>query len=338
MQIDREFAKLMQKIPNPGLIKHLIEVYFWDDNPPDSRYASSHWQYFGELFDVTMDDTGELTRLRGEGFGVPKWHGYGHRLIDSMCSLSIWALLPNKREVLRLRSVAKQICRRMGLDLTSDLIRQLFNLALIKRNLANADIHHQELTFLMIGDGYGVLSALTKAVFPLSTIVLVDLGKTLLFQAYYCQLAHPTLSHRLVEPDATLEHADFVYCSAEQLDYLEHSEFDIAVNVASMQEMDNGTVGRYFEFLRSHLKSNNLFYCLNRDTKTLIGGEISEFSQYPWAEGDNHLVDGDCDWYRYYFSRGAPGVGLFTFGRRIPLVNLFDGTHHHRLSVLETND
>jgi len=213
----------------------------------------------------------------------------------------------------------------------------MYSLSLIRRNLSNAGIDNQGLTFLMIGDGYGVLSSLVKAIFPESTLVMVDIGKTLLFQAYYCQMAHPAGVHRMVGSTDDIGDADFVYCPTEKLDMLSNSKFDVAVNIASMQEMTNATVDRYFRFLRSNLNPNNLLYCLNRDSKTLIGGEITEFLQYPWQKGDRNLLDEDCPWYRYYFSRGAPGIGKYIFGVRLPFVNLFDGTHHHRLSIMETD-
>jgi len=54
----------------------------------------------------------------------------------------------------------------------------------------------------------------------------------------------------LVDKETDLGQADFLYCPAETLHALEKYRFDIAVNVASMQEMTSATISRYFDFMR----------------------------------------------------------------------------------------
>jgi len=312
-------------------------MYYIDANDTlDEEYISSHWRKFTKLFDVTVDGNGEITSLKAEGFSVSQWSGFRHRILDTISSLHTFALSPNKRQAISLLFMAKRICRRMGLDLTTDVMRQVINLAIIKNHGPSAETRHKNLKFLMIGDGYGVLSALVKVVFPKATIVMVDIGKTLLFQAYYCQKAHPEYNHVLVNSVKNIDDADFVYCPTEYLESLSASKFDIAVNTSSMQEMKSETVEGYFGFLRSHLQPHNLFYCLNRESKTLIGGEVSDFLMYPWDPEDILILDRECPWYRYYMARGAPGLGKYVFGLRIPFLNLFDTPHLLRLANLKT--
>lgn len=185
------------------------------------------------------------------------------------------------------------------------------------------------------------MSALIKELFPNSLICLVDLGKILLFQAHYCEKAHPECLHRLVlDSSDTINQSDldFLYCPAEYLEKLDELSFDIAINIASMQEMNQTSINTYFDFLRHHMSSNNLFYCCNREEKEMPGGEISKFLSYPWRKEDFHLVDEYCPWHLYVFSFGRAKNGPQLFKIRIPFINYFDGPIMHRLTVLFTEN
>lgn len=331
---------MQSAIPNQDLIQHLIETYYRDDTDPQERkdreFISSHWRHYGDLLKVQVDAEDNLISLRGVAFGACQWSGPSNQLLDQICILSHLVHLPHRRRLLELKVISVKVCDAMGLDPTLDVLRQVCSLALLERNLPD-DMRSKRMHVLMIGDGYGVLSALFKAVFPDSTIVMVDIGRVLLFQAYYCQKAHPSCVHELASEIADLDDIDFVYCPTEHLATLEGFKFDVAVNIASMQEMNAFTVARYFAFLRKCLQPSNLFYCCNRESKTLVGGEVSEFPKYPWQDDDRFLVDGYCLWHRYFFSRGRAKNGPYLFGIRIPFVNYYDGSTRHRLAVLATD-
>lgn len=327
----------MQKaVPNQSLIKHLVESYYLGAAGREQRgLVSSHWEYYSNLFQVAINKEGNLTELSGVGFGACQWTGLPHRILDQLCVISHLIHLPRKVQILRLRRVAARLCKAMGLDPTLDVLRQVYSLDLINRHIP-ANMIAKRLSVLMIGDGYGVLSALFKSVFPNSSIVLVDIGKTLLFQAYYCQKAYPGLEHVLVDLVTDLDQADFVYCPSEDLDRLGKFKFDLAINITSMQEMNMATIIRYFDFLRQHLHRDNLFYCCNRESKTMPGGEVSRFLDYPWCSKDQYLVDETCQWNRYYFQwRDAENRPRF-LGVPVPLFSLYDGKIVHRLARLAT--
>lgn len=324
-------------VPNQGLIRYLIENYYQGGIKSGQReFISSHWKHYSQLFDIQVDPEGNLVSLSGIAFGTCKWGGLGHRFLDQLCGLSHLAHLPHRKKVLRLTAIAAKVCDTMGLDPTLDVFRQVCSLELLERNLPD-DMHHKRMHAAMIGDGYGVLSALFKSIFPNSTIVMVDIGRTLLFQAYYCQKAHPESVHELAGTFTDLDSVDFVYCPAEDLETLERFKFDIGVSIASMQEMNVPTIARYFAFLRKCLEPVNLFYCCSRESKTLVGGEVSEFLKYPWQDGDWFLVDEYYPWQRYFFSRGRAKNGLYLLGVRVPFVNFYDGKHMHRPAILATS-
>jgi hypothetical protein len=206
---------------------------------------------------------------------------------------------------------------------------------------------------LIIGDGYGFLASLFKEIYPNAKLTLVDLGKTLLFQAYYCQLAHSICRHDLAsslsDRDLVDGNYDFLYCPADRLQCIDKTRFDLAVNVASMQEMNAESVATYFDFLRLHrmpplkasthslthsLTHSSLFYCCNRERKVMPGGEVQEFARYPWLDSDAHLVDEICPWHRIFFGYELITNGPSLLGIRIPFVNYYAGSIRHRLTQL----
>ncbi len=331
---------MQSTVPNEDLIQHLLKTYYRNDAEQQEgggkEFISSHWRHYGDLCEAQTDGKGHLGLLKGAAFGTCQWSGRRHQLVDQICILTHLAHLPHRRRLLELKAIAAKICDAMGLNPTLDVFRQVCSLALLERHLTR-DMRCKRLNVLMIGDGYGVLSALFKELFPDSTIVMVDIGRVLLFQANYCQKAHPNYIHKLVSRDVGADSIDFMYCPAEHLAMLERFEFDIAVNIASMQEMNSSTIADYFTFLRKHLRPGNLFYCCNRESKTLVEGEVSTFLDYPWQDDDRFLMDGFCPWHRYFFARGHAKNGPHLFGARIPFVHYYDGIHRHRLAVLATH-
>jgi hypothetical protein len=164
---------------------------------------------------------------------------------------------------------------------------------------------------------------------------MLDLGQSLFFQAFHCQKAHPASVHAL-SGTAEAVGADFVYCSSDTIDSIALLEFDVAVNVASMQEMTPATVAAYFLMLRRQLRPANLFYCCNREFKRLPDGQTSVFSEYPWADDDQVLIDEPCPWHQYHFTPRWTGRSPRIAGVPIPGVSYYDGVHRHRLAVLST--
>jgi hypothetical protein len=324
-------------IPNRGLIRYLIDNYYQGGgNSQETDFVSSHWKYYSGLFNVELDSKGSLVALSGTGFGTYKSTSLIHRILDQLCMFSHLLHLPHRKEIIRLLIITAKICNTMGFDLTFDVFRQVCSVELIKRKLPR-DMIPKRMYVLMIGDGYGILSALFKSIFPNSTLVMIDIGKTLLFQAHYCQKAHPNCVHKLASRVTDLDSADFIYCPVEHLEKIARFEFDGAVNIASMQEMDIVTIAQYFDFFRQNFYVNNFFYCCNRESKTLKGGEVSKFMEYPWQDGDRYVIDGYCPWHKYFFSPKRSKNGLRLFGIRVPFVNYYDGKHMHRLAVLTCN-
>ncbi|MBI3011140.1 MAG: putative sugar O-methyltransferase [Candidatus Omnitrophica bacterium] len=325
-------------LPNPELVQQLFQAYYATEPARQEAYVSSHWADYSGQFDVIMDSEGSIRKLVGRGFGGMTTRNPLEVLVQYAGHLSYLSWLPNRREILALMRVAQPVCLAMGFFLSFDAFRQLCALALIRGWMSPA-VRAKRLTVLMIGDGYGFLSSMVKTLYPRATLVLVDIGRTLLFQSIYCQRAHPTARHYGMTGDrlneaATLADHDFIYCPTEYLDAVRPLRYDLAVAIASLQEMNAATVERYFRFLRDRLHEDHLFYCCNRESKVLRGGEVSTFAGYPWDPRDRHLVDERCPWYQYACSWRTCGPGPRLFGLRVPFINAFDGPFRHRLSIL----
>ena len=72
---------------------------------------------------------------------------------------------------------------------------------------------------------------------------------------------------------------------AKNLELLELLNFQLAINIASMQEMHPDVVSSHFSDLGSPgslgLRERKWFYCCNRETKILPDGIIVNFKEYP---------------------------------------------------------
>lgn len=307
--------------------------YRTDHTPPD--LVSSHWREYHK--EIKLDFSGdEMDTLKGVGFGYESNVSWYQKIPNWMTNISYLGILPNRMDLLRLIPIARKIAKKMNCSFTDDCSRQVCTLALLKVHMPP----ERKIRVINIGDGHGFLSALIKEVFPNSTICLVDLGKTLLFQHHFCSKAYPQKKHCLILEQKNFQEidADFIYCPAENLSLLDSFSFDVAINIASMQEMNEKTVEYYFNFLRKHLVKNNLFYCCNRIEKHMPDGEISSFFLYPWDKNDRYLIDENCPWQKFFFDIHQTFRGPKIFNVRLPLINYFDGETWHRLSVLKTSN
>ena len=322
---------------NKDLNRYLFETYYQAvESSPDDEFVSVHWMEQRQILQASDDESNGPMPSGNFNWGC-KWNGLSRRIFDPIETLSHLMFLPNKLRLLGLSATAAKVCKRMGLDLTFTVFRQVCSLELLQRNLP-AELNSPHINILVIGDGIGVLSALLKAVFPMSTIVMVDIGKTLFYQAYHVQKAYPQGRHKLASDAPHPEDPDFAYCPTERLDDLENYRFDIAINIASMQEMTPETIERYFRFLRSNLNESNLFYCFNREHKTLGSGVETAFLDYPWQEDDLYLVDEYCPWPSFFIGRQQTPNRPRLLGIGIPYVKYYDGRFRHRLAVLKTSD
>jgi SAM-dependent methyltransferase len=313
-------ANRLDALPAAEIVHGLLARYF--DDTSAEQGASSHWRLYASRFSIERAADGTLVAAEGAGFGSASWTNWRHRIADQLTIAAHLARLPGRISLWRRYRRLVVVAQRMGQSATFDAFRQACTLELLDRHAATRTGAGPRV--LVIGDGHGILSALLKDRWPDARLTLVDLGRTLLFQTLNCQRAYPALEHGIAIAGSPLPQVDFLYCPADQLAALESATFDVAINVASMQEMTAATVAQYFAFLRRRMTNDNLFYCCNRESKTLPGGEVSAFSAYPWSIGDQVLLDELCPWHQYYLALHPR------------MLRRYDGPHRHRLARLAT--
>jgi hypothetical protein len=307
--------------------QRLIEQFYFDGAVISDGNASSHWKHFSK--NISIDITKEKAEFIGFGFGESGQLGFLRGLYAWVSILLHLRKLSDARlsqYVKRARSIVKK----MGLCFSFDAFRQAATLNFLaghfERNVIPGRI-------LVIGDGHGILSALIHAEYPQSQIILVDLGAVLLFQSHYLHEAFPEALQSHIEEGAEKCHgSSFIFCPSGDLELLS-LEIDLAINVASMQEMNPLTIANYFIFLRK--SKTKLFYCCNRLEKFLVGGEVTRFMEYPWRFLDVHIVDELTPWHQWFFAIGGSSSNVKCRGMPVPFIHQYDGPHWHRLTRLQ---
>lgn len=295
----------INELPNPDLVKTLYEQYYLNDITPDEM-VSSFWKEFIQKINVIIDNNGEIKSFRGYGFGGLQHTHVINRIAHYLSNISHFIRLPYKKDIRFLSNFAKQNLKIINCNLSPECFRQICSLSVIRKYFKAEDI--DKFHIIIIGDGSGFLSSLLKKIYLNSKITLVDIGKVLLFQAVNLQKIYPNCIHSILlgENSNNFNKFDFLYVPAEKLFEIKYIKYKLIINIASMQEMNYQTINNYFKFIRLNATKDNIFYCCNREIKILPAGEIIEFAKFPWSKEDNHFVDEECPFLKYYFSGIAP--------------------------------
>jgi len=305
--------------------EQLVDSYYFGENA-SMEVVSSHWREEDRHF--RMDEAKEGGRLFScAGMGPVRWESSEQQKLDLWCQRIHRIHVKQARQGRQFLLSCSDLLERAGIDPTLDVLRHACTATLLDSVKPREGYQR----ILLIGDGYGVLGVLLKQLNPEAQMVYVDLGKSLAIQANLNQGAFPEASQSIVSRPEVDESADLLFCPAEKSEWLANYRFDLALNVASMQEMTPEIVKDYFRLLRKTLRGPRLFYCCNRLHKTLPDGEISEILNYPWTDNDRFLIDEPCPWQQYFFATWKAKRGVQLAGFRLPYVNLYDGAHHHRL-------
>lgn len=229
------------------------------------------------------------------GFGDLKYNKPWHKITNWFCIRSYLKSLENSALIFGLLPQAKSVCKKLKTHFTYDCFRQVCSLAaVLKYNNFPREI-------LIVGDGFGFLSCLCNRIFTDSRIVLVDIPEIL-------EIQKKVVSAEFYTPD--------------RIDEI-NGNFDVIINISSMQEMTVKMVDEYFRLFRRVISQDGLFYCCNRVKKKLYDGEVLEFFKYPWKKNDKILIDEEPSFYKYSYYCLPP------FKRS------FDGAMWHRLTKLE---
>lgn len=287
----------------------------------DEASASSHWRAMHDTFRLAE---GTVSGARGFGTYSPGSHrieAFAHRILQRP-----WrALGAAYADFDRIDRLADALAARQGRIYDLDMLRQALTLAYLEAQVP-ATLNGGK-TLLVIGDGYGTFAALALAAFPRLKVVTINLVKSLIVDLHFISRGVPGADVGLATGREGLHAAladdglRVIALRADDCALLSEVPASLAVNIASMQEMDPPTIARYFQTMRS-MAAPVTFYCCNRERKSLPDGTMVAFAEYPWQDEDRVLDDGLCPWHQRYYSA------------RPPFVHRFDGPIRHRLAVL----
>lgn len=234
----------------------------------------------------------------------------------------------------RIDRIARQVTREQNRTYDLDVLRQTLALTMLRAHLAERRAATP--TGCVIGDGFATMTALLLASGTCRRVIAVNLSRTPLVDLWYLKLwlgdAAFGASVDLVTGEADLQRAladekgpnRVIAIRASDHELLRRCPVDLAINIASMQEMDPGVTAGYFADLRAAASARPVtFYCCNREEKTLPDGTISRFSGYPWSPEDAVLLDEPCPWHQHYYAI------------RPPFYRPYDGPHRHKLVVFD---
>jgi len=286
---------------------------------------SAYWQEELENFSVGAD--GSVSGQAALGNASAKgstFNKFAHSFLQ--WPLHRLAQFPGRTDCIRL---GRLIAERQNRQITFDILRQCFTLALIREHL---DLSPAGECNLVIGDGYGVMSALLLLHAPHRRTIALNLTKPLLLDLAYVHRAVPDIRLALVangeEMRAALadESIRLIGVRADDFQSIHEAAVGLAVNVASMQEMDPLVIDEYFCLLRGNKAEQTAFYCCNKLYKRLSDGTELRFNDYPWRPGDGILHDSICPWSQWYYDK-TPPFWHYRSGK--------DRVIWHRLALLE---
>jgi hypothetical protein len=290
--------------------------------------ASSHWRKYHEGF-----------RFSGEGFEGLQGFGGHHRaawhreLFHKILQRRFRRMAEGLPFFPAADAAAAGIAAAQGRDYDLDLLRQALTVAFLKAKVPGR--LGPQATVCVIGDGLASMSSLLLSLGLARRVLLVNLSKTLLVDLWYLRqwmgaeafAQRVSLASGIDDFGAPISSGagELLAIEATRQSLLGRLDFHLAINIASMQEMDPPVIAGYFAALRvasARVAGGTAFYCCNREEKILPDGTVTRIGDYPWREDDEVLVDELCPWHQVFY------------GKRPPFYRPYDGPVRHRLAVL----
>ncbi len=298
-------------------------------NPYPQEHTSPYWRAEGE--NLTIRREGEEISFRGFGIDASLRPGIAWKAFHALERASYRRTTARLRSYNKTWAALRKLAREMSLPISYDIWKTAAITAVLADHWENRRLSPR--TFVIIGDGCGILGALVRRIRPGARLFCIDLPKALVFQSSLHSRADTTARlSRVSGPERSAAEVTFVL--PQEMESIPDA-IDCAINIASMQEMNASSIRSYFHFLRKRSGPDSHFYCVNRKEKELPGGEVARMEDYPWDPGDKIFLDGPCPYYTHTLSRCMRPAGPRLLGIRIPFISAFDGPMLHRLAHLE---
>ena len=156
------------------------------------------------------------------------------------------------------------LCLHHDRDVRLDLVFKYRSASLIRTGLDTTD---RARDVLEVGAGYGALAALLAGNIPIKSYTIVDLPQNL-------RQAQQFLNDQLSRVEL-----DFRFLTPMQFAF-DNSEYDLAINEASISEMRKTTAAAYINEIHSRLRDEGLFFWQNGRARGLNSDVTLRFSDY----------------------------------------------------------
>lgn len=308
-------------------------AFLSDEVIKDDPGSSSHWNKFHSDFQFTGNG---FKGLKGFGGSSKPYTGLKY-LMSKVLQEKFRRMGKLNKSFLQVEKTFKGILERQGRAFDLDVLRQIITVSYLKDQLPNKLCPSS--TTVVIGDGFGTMATLLLANNFAKTVILVNLNKTLMVDLWYLKkffgdekfqksvkLITEYNDLASLEKKGDLGETRVIAIQASNHEILKDCPIDLAINIASMQEMNPQYIRNYFDDLYAVAATRDLdFYCCNREEKTLPDGTIIRFKDYPWNSLDSILIDDLCPWHQQYYYYIPP------------FYRPYDGPVRHQLRTLTKN-
>lgn len=306
--------------------------YLSDQIKLSDNTSSSFWDYYHSDFNF---DGKSFTGLKMLGDNHNNTSSIKNRLntiVDRLFKPLYYKYSSNKKRFKEIDRINYQNSINSNSRNNLSRIRHSLTLDFLLENLgANLS---QNSNVCVIGDGYANMSSILIASKTAKKIFLINLNKSLLLDLVTLKNTFPKSeflnSICLITDKTSLKKSlndkyKIVAISSMNYNLLQFCPIDLVININSMQEIDKHITKNYFDFMRKiSVKRNLYFYCCNRESKVLPDGTIISFSEFPWKDSDQIIIDELCPWQKYYHSAHPP------------FFHRYEGKVRHRLVKLST--
>lgn len=305
---------------NPDYIEEYL-VQKINSNQNDSS-ESSFWKQMYKNFDV--NDLNEKF-INSTGIGGVNKVTFFKKIYHY---LTIYPFLILNKKLINKNNnyqYAKKYCEKTNKIFDINVMRQVISLSFIKEKLPNFKTLKD---VCVIGDGLATMTLILYQLKEIRNIYIINLTKSLLldytFIKKYSKNSESKINVQILKNKEDLKKINYnkkniILIEASNQNFLREISIDLAINIASMQEMNNQEIENYFSNLRNNKKKNTFFYCCNRTEKKLPDGNYTRFKEYPWSINDEIYAHEICPWYKFYLSK------------KYPFLHSYDGKIEHKL-------
>jgi hypothetical protein len=274
---------------------------FFTDSTPLSEATSSYWQHYGASTQVHPEPGTKNYYLGGLYAGDYVNTNHMSKL-ERITNLHIRFV---SRALLSILSPEWQkavayISSQTGRIINPDFIRIAKSLQSLEK--AIGPLGGKKI--VVIGDGFGTCGSLIKFVFPMASILYINLGKSLAFDVSFSFKAFPNSLHLDAKDNAYFAEGSFTYLPAEDVRAVALGA-DVYIALETFQEMDLKVINRYFRIMRLESISP-ILYSANRVSKTLPDGSVINNKDYGWVPGDSIILKSSPWWLNWGVRRKPP--------------------------------